>query len=80
MILMLVRGELVEMRVGDPQGCRCASPRSGMAATKSIMSMRQWAYMTLGDEKAIEFVAMATPEDMKANAEFIKLADSFVEA
>jgi hypothetical protein len=52
---------------------------NGMAATKSILSMRQWAYMELGDEKAIEFVAMATPEDLQANAEFIKLADSFVE-
>ena len=42
---------------------------NGMAATKSMLSMRQWAYMELGDEKAIEFVAMATPEDLKANAE-----------
>ena len=32
---------------------------NGMAATKSILSMRQWAYMELGDEKAIQFVAMA---------------------
>lgn len=52
---------------------------NGMAATKSILSMRQWAYMELGDEKAIRFVAMASPEDLKANAEFIRLADSFVE-
>lgn len=52
---------------------------NGMAATKSIISMRQWAYMELGDEKAIQFVAMATPEDLKANAEYIRLADSFVE-
>jgi len=52
---------------------------NGMAATKSILSMRQWAYMELGDEKAIKFVAMASPEDLKANAEFIRLADSFVE-
>ncbi|GMH72279.1 hypothetical protein TrLO_g4355 [Triparma laevis f. longispina] len=50
-----------------------------MAATKSILSMRQWAYMELGDENAIKFVAMATPEDLKANAEFVRLADSFVE-
>ena len=50
-----------------------------MAATKSILSMRQWAYMTLGDESLIKFVAMATPEDLKANAEFVRLADSFVE-
>jgi len=52
---------------------------NGMAATKSILSMRQWAYMELGDEKLIQFVAMATPEDLKANAEYIRLADSFVE-
>jgi acetyl-CoA carboxylase/biotin carboxylase 1 len=41
--------------------------------------MRQWAYMTFGDEKAIEFVAMATRDDLNANAEFIRLADTFVE-
>ena len=52
---------------------------NGMAATKSILSMRQWAYMELGDESAIQFVAMATPEDMKANAAFIRLADEYVE-
>ena len=52
---------------------------NGMAATKSILSMRQWAYMELGDERAIQFIAMASPEDLKANAEFIRLADAFVE-
>jgi acetyl-CoA carboxylase/biotin carboxylase 1 len=52
---------------------------NGMAATKSILSMRQWAYMELGDERAIQFVAMASPEDIKANAEFVRLADSFIE-
>lgn len=41
--------------------------------------MRQWAYLELGDEKAIEFVAMATPDDLAANAEFIRLADAVVE-
>ena len=29
--------------------------------------------------RQVEFVAMATPEDLNANAEFIRLADSFVE-
>ena len=52
---------------------------NGMAATKSILSMRQWAYMELGDERAIQFVAMASPEDLRANAEFVRLADAFVE-
>ena len=52
---------------------------NGMAATKAILSMRQWAYVTLGDERALEFVALATRDDLNANAEFIRLADTFVE-
>ena len=52
---------------------------NGMAATKSIMSMRRWAYLELGDEKALEFIVMATPEDLNANAEFVRLADEYVE-
>eukprot|EP01040_Poterioochromonas_malhamensis_P001981 gene1983-2117_t len=52
---------------------------NGMAATKSILSMRQWAYTVFGDEKALEFIAMATRDDLNANAEFIRLADTFVE-
>lgn len=52
---------------------------NGMAATKAILSMRQWAYITLGDENALEFVALATRDDLNANADFIRLADTFVE-
>ena len=44
---------------------------NGMVATKAIMSMWQWAYANLGDERAIEFVAMATGDDLNANAEYI---------
>ena len=29
-----------------------------MAAAKAIMSIRRWAFLTLGDEQAIQFVAM----------------------
>ena len=43
------------------------------------MSIRQWAYNTFGDERAIQFVVMATPEFLAANAEFIRRADEFVE-
>ena len=52
---------------------------NGMAATKAILSMRRWAYNELGDENAIKFVVMATPEDIGANAEFIRYADDFIE-
>ena len=41
--------------------------------------MRKWAYETFGDEKAIQFTVMATPEDLKANADYIRMADQYVE-
>jgi len=52
---------------------------NGMAATKAILSLRQWAYLELGSDNIFEFVVMATPEDLEANAEFIRLANSYVE-
>eukprot|EP00958_Prasinococcus_capsulatus_P024488 scaffold3827_cov394-Prasinococcus_capsulatus_cf.AAC.7 len=52
---------------------------NGMAAVKAIVSMRRWAYLEVGDETALQFVAMPTPEDLAANAEFIRQADDFVE-
>ena len=33
----------------------------------------------LTDENAIEFVVMATPEDLKANAEYIRMATEVVD-
>ena len=58
----------VKSRGGDRPIKKILIANNGMAATKSILSMRQWAYMELGDEKAIQFVTIATPEDLKANA------------
>nr|ASZ00205.1 acetyl-CoA carboxylase 2 [Erodium texanum] len=52
---------------------------NGMAAVKFIRSVRTWAYETFGTERAILLVAMATPEDMRINAEHIRIADQFVE-
>ncbi|TXG52858.1 hypothetical protein EZV62_022027 [Acer yangbiense] len=52
---------------------------NGMAAVKFMRSIRTWAYETFGTEKAIMLVAMATPEDMRINAEHIRIADQFVE-
>jgi acetyl-CoA carboxylase / biotin carboxylase 1 len=37
------------------------------------------AYETFGDEKAVQFVVMATPDDLKVNAEYIRMADQYVE-
>ncbi|XP_062200626.1 acetyl-CoA carboxylase 1-like [Phragmites australis] len=52
---------------------------NGMAAVKFMRSIRTWALETFGTEKAILLVAMATPEDLKINAEHIRIADQFIE-
>ena len=52
---------------------------SGQAAIKCIRSMRHWAYETFGDEKAFEFVVMATPEDISGNSEAVSEADYCVD-
>lgn len=50
---------------------------NGIAAVKCMRSIRRWAYSMFRNEKAIHFVAMVTPEDLSANAEYIKMADSY---
>ncbi|KAF8785887.1 Acetyl-CoA carboxylase like protein [Argiope bruennichi] len=51
---------------------------NGIAAVKCMRSIRRWAYEMFRNERAIRFVVMVTPEDLKANAEYIKLADHYV--
>ncbi|GAB5367517.1 hypothetical protein AAMO2058_001237200 [Amorphochlora amoebiformis] len=51
---------------------------NGIAAVKGIRSMQKWAYETFGDEKLLQFIAMATPDDIKVNAEYIHLANEVV--
>jgi len=38
-----------------------------------------WSVRTFGNDKAISMVAMASPEDIRINAEHLQLADQFVE-
>lgn len=38
---------------------------NGVGAVKAIRSIRKWAYDVFGDEKTIQFVVMATPEDLR---------------
>lgn len=51
---------------------------NGIAAVKEIRSVRKWAYQAFGDERAVSFTVMATPEDLEANAEYIRMADQVV--
>ena len=52
---------------------------NGIAAVKEIRSIRKWAYETFGDDRAIQFTVMATPEDLRVNAEYIRMADKYIE-
>ena len=59
--------------------CSVLVANNGMAAVKFIRSVQDWAYKSFGHEHAVAIVAMATPEDMRVDAEHIKMADQFVE-
>jgi len=52
---------------------------NGLAAVKFIRSIRNWAFKRFGNERVVNLIAMATPEDMKADAEHVRLADQFIE-
>jgi hypothetical protein len=51
---------------------------NGIAAVKEIRSIRKWAYEVFGDDHSMEFIVMATPEDLEGNAEYIRMADVYV--
>ena len=38
---------------------------NGVGAVKAIRSIRRWAYEVFGNDRAISFVVMATPEDLR---------------
>ena len=48
---------------------------NGMAAAKSILSMRRWAFNVFVDDNAIQFLAISTPLYFAANAAFLRYAD-----
>lgn len=71
--------DFVKASQGHTVISRVLIANNGIAAVKEIRSVRKWAYETFGDERAIQFTVMATPEDLEANAEYIRMADQFVE-
>lgn len=68
-----------ELRGGANDENQVLIANNGIAAVKEIRSVRKWAYETFGDERAIQFTVMATPEDLQANADYIRMADQYVE-
>ncbi|EPQ03931.1 HLA class II histocompatibility antigen, DQ beta 1 chain, partial [Myotis brandtii] len=50
---------------------------NGIAAVKCMRSIRRWSYEMFRNERAIRFVVMVTPEDLKANADDEQPRDDF---
>jgi acetyl-CoA carboxylase/biotin carboxylase 1 len=70
---------MVEKLGGDKPVHSVLVANNGLAAVKFIRSVRNWAFKRFGDERVVNLIAMATPEDMMADAEHIRLADQFIE-
>jgi acetyl-CoA carboxylase/biotin carboxylase 1 len=49
-----------------------------VGAVKAIRSLRLWEYETFRTHDILHIVCMATEDDVKANAEYIRLADEFI--
>ncbi|RHZ27040.1 hypothetical protein DYB31_000172 [Aphanomyces astaci] len=52
---------------------------NGISAVKAIRSIRKWSYEMFANDRMVKFVVMATPEDLRANAEYIRMAEQVVE-
>jgi acetyl-CoA carboxylase / biotin carboxylase 1 len=71
--------EYVEFVGGQRPIKKVLIANNGIGAVKAIRSIRRWAFEMFQDERAVQFVAMATPDDMRANAEYIRMADEVVD-
>ena len=49
-----------------------------VGATKAIRSLRSWAYETFKSRDVLHLVCMATEDDLRTNAEYIRLADEYI--
>lgn len=67
--------ELVKRLGGSRVITKVLIANNGIAAVKCIRDIKRWSYENFRSERVIRFVVMVTPEDMKANAEYIKMAD-----
>lgn len=70
--------EFVKRFGGNKVINRVLIANNGIAAVKCMRSIRRWSYEMFKNERAVRFVVMVTPEDLKANAEYIKMADHYV--
>merc|ERR1711892_619719 len=67
--------ELVKRLGGSRVITKILIANNGIAAVKCIRDIKRWSYNNFRSDKAVRFVVMVTPDDMKANAEYFKMAD-----
>jgi len=67
--------ELVKRLGGSRVITKILIANNGIAAVKCIRDIKRWSYENFRSERVVRFVVMVTPEDMKANAEYFKMAD-----
>uniref|UniRef100_A0AAV1VHC7 Acetyl-CoA carboxylase n=1 Tax=Peronospora matthiolae TaxID=2874970 RepID=A0AAV1VHC7_9STRA len=71
--------EYVRLQKGSRPITSVLIANNGISAVKAIRSIRSWSYEMFADEHVVSFFVMATPEDLKANAEYIRMAEHVVE-
>jgi acetyl-CoA carboxylase/biotin carboxylase 1 len=71
--------EFVKTHGGNQPINKILIANNGIGAIKAIRSIRKWSFETFGNDRKIKFVVMATPDDMKANCEYIRFADEVVD-
>ena len=70
--------DYVQLQKGSRVIQKILIANNGIAAVKGIRSLRAWSLETFG-KNLLKFVVMATPEDIQANAEYIRLGDELVQ-
>lgn len=70
--------EFVKRYGGNKPLTKVLIANNGIAAVKCIRSIKRWSYEMFNNDRVIKFIAMVTPEDLNANAEYIRQADQYV--
>ena len=60
--------EYVELCGGTRPIEKVLIANNGIAAVKEIRSVRSWAFHVTGNARAVQFVVMATPDDLKVSS------------
>lgn len=71
--------EFVQKKNGKRVIRRVLISNNGLACVKCIRSLRKWQMQEFGQANLLKFIVMATPEDIDANAEYVRLADELIQ-